>query len=356
MKQGVIKKHRERRGLKILFFLLGAAVFLIVAKMPFGAGAQELVPVIKGLVSATEETNVSADQLLDALENGGLASTGNLGVKAGNFSLEAADSQSASESDQVIQESDSGSADPTLLNNDTFSYLEAQGGLVAGASTVKASSSQPTIFKLAAKFLDEVIFRNYTEFFKKAKFDEGFEISGQPTFDQDTAGYAIIKKGNQSVQINFEKKYKAVPIVTASLTVQQYDDPEVRAAAEDLLLISDVKYVVTNVTSGGFEIMMDHTADSDVPFSWHALAVQDPNIFRKEAEDRKSNDSQSGSGGLSVSGKKSQSSDSIMGIIGQSTDSSLPPASFGENGSSVSAGDTSQNRAPAGLSGNNSSP
>jgi len=355
MKQGSAKKHWERSGFGILFSLIVAVLFVVAAKMPSGAKAQELIPVIQDSTSATEETNVSAEQLLEALKSGGLFPNGNFDIKESKTSEAAVDSKPVSESDsESVQEFASSELDN--LNSDTFEYLEAQGGLVAGAATAKADSSQPTIFKLAAKFLDEVIFRNSTEFLRSAKFDEGFEVSGQPIFDQDTAGYAIIKKGNQSVQVDFGKKYKAAPVVTASLSVKQYDDPEVRLAAEDLLLISDVKYVVTNVTPEGFEIMMDRVSDSDVPFSWHALAVRDPNIFKKEAKDRKSNDSQNESGGLSVSGNVPQSSNSIMGIIGQSTDSSSPPVSSGENGSSAPAGGTSQNTAPAGLSGNNSSP
>lgn len=354
MKQRGIKKRWGRRGLKTLFLLLGAVLFIVAAKVPFGAGAQELIPVAENSVRAVEETNVSTEQILDGVKNGGLSPEGSLGIEERISPETVAEPQPVSEPDQPAQDFDS--ADPDQLNGDTFEYLEAQGGLVAGASTAKADPSQPTIFKLAAKFLDEVIFRNHTEFFKKAKFDDGFEISGQPIFDQDTAGYAVIKKSNQSVQVDFDKKYKATPVVTASLSVQQYDDPEVRSVAEDLLLISDVKYIVTNVTPEGFEIMMDRKADSDIPFSWHALAVQDPKIFKKESKDRKSNDSGNGSGGLSVSGNESRSSDSVMGIIKQSTDSSLPPSSSGENGSSAPVRDASQNGVPAGLSGNNSSP
>lgn len=350
MKQRSAKKHWGRRNFDISFWLLIAVLFVVAAKIPPKAWAQELAPVVQDSTSATEETSVSAEQLLGALENGGLLSNGNLGIKK-SISPEATadsvvDSQTSSESDsgQLILEPDS-ATDPEKINGDTFEYFEAQGGLVAGASTAKTDSGNPTIFKLAAKFLEDVIFRNSTEFLKGAKFDEGFEVSGQPIFDQDTAGYAIIKKGNQSVEVQFEKKYKVTPVVTASLSVQQYDDPEVRRAAEDLLLITDMKYVVTNVTPEGFEIMMDSKAFSDIPFSWHALAVQDPNIFKKEAKDRNSNDSRNGSGGLSIGADKTKSSDSIMGIIGQSTDSSLPPA-----------GDASQNAPSAGLPGNNSSP
>jgi hypothetical protein len=44
-----------------------------------------------------------------------------------------------------------------------------------------------------------------------------------------------------------------------------------------------LKYIITNVTSKGFEIMMDRSADSDIPFSWQAVAVKDPQTFGKDA-------------------------------------------------------------------------
>ena len=89
------------------------------------------------------------------------------------------------------------------------------------------------------------------------------------------------KEDNQSVMVEFDKGYDAPPIVTATLSLQQYKDPDVRAVAEDLLLVSDVKYIITNVSKKSFEIMMDHKADSDIPFSWHALAVNDPTTSKK---------------------------------------------------------------------------
>ena len=71
--------------------------------------------------------------------------------------------------------------------------------------------------------------------------------------------------------------------MNANLSLGQIDNPEVKAAAEDLLLVSDVKYIITNVTTKGFEIKMDHSADSDIPFSWQAVAVRDPKTFGQDA-------------------------------------------------------------------------
>jgi len=55
-----------------------------------------------------------------------------------------------------------------------------------------------------------------------------------------------------------------------------------------LLLISDVRYIITNVSKKSFQIMMDRKADSDIPFSWHALAVNDAATAKKQGEKVKS--------------------------------------------------------------------
>jgi len=175
-------------------------------------------------------------------------------------------------------------ADPPTpeFSSDSLKDLESQGGLSSAPQT--ESSAVPTAFNLAVKFFEKVVFKKNVEFADRPMFDKGLDISGQPTFDKDTAGYAIIGKGNQSVKIDFDHEYDSPPVVTATLSLQQYKDPDVRAVAEDLLLVSDVKYIITDVSKKGFEIMMDREADSDIPFSWHALAVDDPTISKTKGE------------------------------------------------------------------------
>jgi len=354
MKQRGAKKHWGRRGFGILFSLLLAVLFVAAKETTLRAKAQELAPSSGISVSTAQETDISAEQIFGALESGGLSSNGNLGIEPKSFSSADADAQPVSETGQPAVQ-DSGSADPGPLNSDTFEYLEAQGGLVAGASDSKVDTSQPTVFTLAADFLDKVVFKNYAEFFKKVTFDDGFEVAGQPIFNQDTAGFAVIKKENKSVKVDFDKKYKATPVVTASLSVQQYDDPEVRAAAEDLLLISDVKYVVTNATAGGFEIIMDRKADSDIPFSWHALAVRDPKIFKKDAKNKGPDGPAGGNNGLSTSGN-SRLDSVFSGVPEQGSDPSSSPSSSGSGSQSPQSGSgSSEENAPAGMPGNNPS-
>ena len=92
--------------------------------------------------------------------------------------------------------------------------LESQGGLSSAPQATSAADT-PTVFNLAVKFFEQVVFKKDVEFASRPMFDKGLDISGQPTFNKDTAGYAIIGKGNQSVEVDFDQAYDSPPVVTA---------------------------------------------------------------------------------------------------------------------------------------------
>ncbi|MDP1619844.1 MAG: H-type lectin domain-containing protein, partial [bacterium] len=135
-------------------------------------------------------------------------------------------------------------------------------------------------FKSVAEFMDKVIFRKDVEF------------AGQTVFNQDTAGYAVINDGQDSVKIKFEKEYSEAPVVNASLSLQQIEDDEVRRASEELLLLSGIKFIITDVTENGFEIRIDQKAISEITFSWQALAVKDAKTSISDSKDKDSKNNQ----------------------------------------------------------------
>jgi hypothetical protein len=128
------------------------------------------------------------------------------------------------------------------------------------------------IFKAIAEFVDKVIFRNNVEF------------AGQVIFNEDSAGYAIVNKGENSVKVEFAKEYANVPIINASLSVQDIKDEELRSATEDLILATDVKYLITNVTTKGFEIKINNLNDWEIPFAWQAVSVKDAKTTQAQIE------------------------------------------------------------------------
>ena len=109
--------------------------------------------------------------------------------------------------------------------------FEKSGGLVVfRAVTFK----EETIFAKTASFFGDIVFQGKA-LFKRA-----------PTFSKDTAGYALIKEGDKKVSVRFEHAYASPPIVNATLSLQSADESEVRTAKEQLLLLSDVSYIITD--------------------------------------------------------------------------------------------------------------
>ncbi len=126
-----------------------------------------------------------------------------------------------------------------------------------------------------AEFRGETLFTAFTQFIDRVIFGKDVEFAGRVTFNQDTAGYAIVKEGETDVVVTFDQEYAVTPVVNASLSLQPIENAEVRRATEELLLVSDVRYIITHVTTTGFEIRIAEGAQMDVPFSWQAIAVKD---------------------------------------------------------------------------------
>lgn len=146
----------------------------------------------------------------------------------------------------------------------SLGILENKGGLTIAKET---TFKETTVFEKLTTFVGNVLFRGQVSFEKA------------PIFNKDTAGYAIVKEGSDNVVINFSKEYENPPVVNASLSLQQIKDDEFRRAAEELLLVTNTNFIITNVTSKGFEIKISQKAVSDIPFSWQAIAVKDAETF-----------------------------------------------------------------------------
>jgi len=271
------KKNDEWRSTSRLFLI--TILFLLIFATS-SARAQELTPVSVSSVGADKTLGTPVDEIISAVDSGGLSGAENLSA------LKQDDKKQTLESSIAADPPPPTSPPAPAFSSDSLKDLESQGGLSSAPQA--ASAEVPTVFNLAVKFFEQVVFKKDVEFASRPVFDKGLDISGQPTFDKDTAGYAIIQKGNQSVEVDFDHDYDSPPVVTATLSLQQYKDPDVRAVAQDLLLISDVKYIITNVTKKSFQILMDRKADSDIPFSWHALAVNDPVTSKKKGDNLKS--------------------------------------------------------------------
>ncbi len=139
-----------------------------------------------------------------------------------------------------------------------------------------------------ATYDGEAQFKGLTFFSNTASFTGGVSFSGQtefmlpPLFNKDTAGFAVIKKGDKKVHVIFEKPYIAIPVVNTSVTFETADHVDDTQAS--LFFAQDIRSVVVDNDQAGFTILLNKTVDRDVKFSWTAFAVKNPQIFQSVVE------------------------------------------------------------------------
>jgi hypothetical protein len=160
---------------------------------------------------------------------------------------------------------------------------ESQAEMSLADLGISGNGQSGLTFTKEVDFTEVTLFRRLATFMGEAVFQGKVFFQGTPTFNQDTAGYAVISEGTTRVMVEFENEYQDTPVVNASLLLGAIDDAEVRDAAEELLLVSEVHYIITNVTTKGFEIRINQAALIDVRFAWQALAVKEPKVFGEES-------------------------------------------------------------------------
>lgn len=262
-------------NIKYILLTAGVFAFAFVFAAISSISAQEMIPVVSGNVGSDAILGTSVDEIISAASSGGLS--GVQDFPALKPDIKEQPLENPTPFDANVSGPDR--LPVSRFNSDSLKDLEVKGGL---SSDPQINTNTPSVFNLAVKFFEKVVFKKDVEFAGRPIFDDGLDISGKTTFDKDTAGYAIIKEGNQSVAVEFDHKYSESPVVTATISLQQYEDSDVRSLAEELIFITNVKYIITNVSKKGFEIMADKKVDSDIPFSWHALAVNDPTTSKKK--------------------------------------------------------------------------
>ncbi len=145
---------------------------------------------------------------------------------------------------------------------------------VAGIATDSAQpeetvkQAETNIFEVIGQRIAEV-FKNTVEFLGKVIFRGEVNFAGRPTFNKDTAGFAIVKAGGSEVEVIFEKEYADEPIVTATA--------QIVGGAN----VADIPtYAVADVNTKSFKIRLSRTTGMDIRFAWMALAVADKASFQ----------------------------------------------------------------------------
>ncbi len=140
----------------------------------------------------------------------------------------------------------------------------AGNGLIQGALNVLDSlTTNNFLVSGFSYFMNDVVFKGNVRF------------NSTPTFNSDTAGFAVIKQGEDTVSVTFDNEYADTPVVTASIALDKINDQVAQKALEDAILNGNLSYVITDRTTQGFTIRLNKPAPEDINFSWVALSVQD---------------------------------------------------------------------------------
>jgi hypothetical protein len=109
------------------------------------------------------------------------------------------------------------------------------------------------------------IFENIVEFMNNVVFQKDVSIKGVATYNKDTAGFAVIKKGDVSeVQINFEKPFATTPVIIVQ--------PENRSLG----------FTIIDKSEKGFTIKTDQNVEKDEKFTWQAISIDTPKTFESK--------------------------------------------------------------------------
>jgi hypothetical protein len=137
-------------------------------------------------------------------------------------------------------------------------------GLIQGALNVLDSlTTKNLLVSQFAYFINDVVFKGNVRF------------NSPPTFNSDTAGFAVVKKGSDNVSVNFSQEYADTPVVTASITLDKLGDDVAQKQLEDAVLNGNLSFVLTQRTTKGFLVRLNKAAPEDINFSWIALSVKD---------------------------------------------------------------------------------
>ena len=100
-------------------------------------------------------------------------------------------------------------------------------------------------------------------FNKTATFLSGAVFKDEVKFANNSAGYAIIVAGQNSVEVKFTKQFSNVPVINASPN-------------------TPILYAIDNETNDGFTISIDKPSSKDIKFSWSAIIVDDAQTTKSE--------------------------------------------------------------------------
>lgn len=154
------------------------------------------------------------------------------------------------------------------INLVALAQIESKGGLVVDKD---------------AQFNGKTIFQLLTEFNGPAVFHDQVSFDNQPTFNSDAGGIATLKKDSQRISVKFGKEYAQAPIVVANWLFDDTKDStgqiiDSSDAKQQRLLQGSYSFSVANITTKGFDIILNKKAAEDLKLNWIAMSIKDAKI------------------------------------------------------------------------------
>ena len=146
--------------------------------------------------------------------------------------------------------------------------------LIAGKITVEdltiGSEEHPagiTIFDVKTKKPYCVVMENgATKNYSGKCSDLDLNNLGQPYFDSDMGGFAVVTAGTKSVEINFAQEYLIQPIISANISSG--------IEGSTSTSMSDVQFLIADRSTKGFKIIFNVSTSEDLKINWIALAAK----------------------------------------------------------------------------------
>lgn len=146
----------------------------------------------------------------------------------------------------------------------SLGLIEGRGGLIVDGES---------------QFNGRTTFSSLAQFFGDVSLWGNVDAQGRITFNKDAGGTVIIKKGATRADVVFDKEYSQLPVVAVSLVADQTSLPdgtkEDIRAKEKRLFDSGYSYLVSNLQTKGFTLVLNKRATEDLRFNWSAVGIKD---------------------------------------------------------------------------------
>lgn len=172
---------------------------------------------------------------------------------------------------------------PNTLQMPLDTLAVTNDAIIDGKLRVKGSGLIEGVLNVIDTFTaNDIVINGLATFFDNVVFKKDVIFEGRPTLNNDSAGFAVIKKGDKQVDVIFANEYETTPVINTSIVSEKADNNEEQTKQDEIVLANAANYVITNRTKKGFSILLKNSSDIDLNFSWTAVSIKDSKTFKSD--------------------------------------------------------------------------